>query len=179
MRDDFLPAVQWHVARLSIIASAARNQGAPGVVSAARCFVADLPLHPFGTKLEPAFVNALEGSTEQLRRALPRGAKRWGVARKLLNIFLRNALYNHYLNQAYSLDQAEPWFEVPLDSIVAKELRRLLGSTPLTKWRGVQHVTPTVSRQYQQAIRQLAADKGIAPIHLDTYWWGGSRQPVV
>jgi hypothetical protein len=179
MRDDFLPAVQWHVARLSIIASAARGQGVAGVVEAARSYVATLPLAPFGADSERAFQQHLDDATAQLRRRLPHGARSWGVSRKLLNIFLRNALYNGYLNQAYRLHNAETWFEVPLDSLVAKELERRYLPARLTPWKGVKHATPKLSREYQQAIRRLAQSEGIAPVHLDTYWWGGSRQAVV
>jgi len=41
------------------------------------------------------------------------------MARKLLNIYLRNALYSTYLREAFELDTAEHLYEVPLDSIVA------------------------------------------------------------
>lgn len=43
-----------------------------------------------------------------------------------MNIFLRDCFYNAYLRDAYGLAVAEPWFEVPLDSVVAEGLKKNL-----------------------------------------------------
>ncbi len=118
---DFLPAVQWHVARLSVGASAARGQRAPGLVDAARSYLAEMPLGGFGVASEIKFREHLDKKTEDLMRVLPRRGRSWGMARKLLNIFLRNALYDFYLRTAWKLHRSEYWLEVPLDGIVAKK----------------------------------------------------------
>lgn len=189
MRPDFLAAVQWHVSRLSVGASAARGQGAPGLVDAARTFLAEMPLQRFGVEREMRFRSHLDALTEELKGSLPRKGRNWGIARKLLNIFLRNALYDKYLSAAWKLDRSEQWLEVPLDRIVADKLRQyvpveLPDRTPLSRWLGVKHLKPAFSEGYQDAIRELAAKKGVAPVHMDIYWWspsrtgGSSRTPI-
>jgi hypothetical protein len=181
MREDFLPAVQWHVARLSVGASAARGQRAPGLVDAARAYLATMPLGGFGVISELEFRDQLDDKSDDLMRELPRRGRSWGIARKLLNIFLRNSLYDFYLRTAWNLDRSEYWFEVPLDSIVAKQLRsdleRVFPERPsVSRWPGVKYVTRPISDEYQRAIRDLAADMKIAPIHKDIYWWSGPRE---
>jgi hypothetical protein len=98
------------------------------------------------------------------------------VARKLLNIFLRDASYTTYLKDAYSLDLGEHNYELPLDSITAKRLRAEASEGALPRWRGVKHLTPEESDILQAAAATIAASRGIARIHLDAYWWGNRRR---
>src|SRR5438309_2039564 len=118
MDRDFIRHIHIYVARYSVSASAVRGQRAPGLVAAARKYLAEVPLRTFALRSHSRFLRNLDTHTEQLRGALPHGARAWGVARKVLNIFLRNALYTGYLRERYHLDVAEEWYEVPLDSIV-------------------------------------------------------------
>lgn len=165
--------IQTYIARASVTASAARGQGASGVVESAREFLGTLSLRGFGTRDERAFQRALGRQTIHLAQALPARGRSWGVARKLLNIFLRNALYTSYLRDAYGLGAAERWFEVPLDGVIARRVRSEMPGSALPRWRGVRHVTPELSREYQEVCRQLAKRRGLAPVHLDAVFWGG------
>jgi hypothetical protein len=176
MDPDFIEHIRIYTARYSVSASATRGQRTPGLVDAARGRLARVPLRLFGVASERKFRTALNRETELLRLALPRSARRWGVARKLLNIYLRNALYTSYLQDAYQLGAAEGWYEIPLDAIVAKQLRFEVGGLP--RWPGVKHLTPGVSALYQLAARAVAARHGVAPVHLDAKWWGGPRMPA-
>lgn len=169
-QEQFLAALQHHAARAAIGASPARSQGAPGVVVAAREFAANLPLRQFGTSTPRQFVQALERATEELRLALPRGARNWGTARKLLNIFLRDCFYTSYLAKANRLTRAEHLFEIPLDSITPKALRSRCQF--LDPWPGVKYLDPSTSAQYQGAASGIARGQGIARVHLDAYFWG-------
>jgi hypothetical protein len=119
----------------------------------------------FGTADGRLFARRLEAATRQLQAALPRRAASWGVARKLLNIFLRDCLYNTYLTKAYGLKRAERYFEVPLDSITAGHLRDKVPELP--RWRGVKYLTPEVSAAYQTAAQFIADRRDIARVHLD------------
>jgi len=139
-------------------------------VKSARDFVSTLKLQPFGTQDRRLFARRLEAATSQLQGTLPRGASSWGLARKLLNIFLRDCLYNTYLRRAHKLRKAEQYFEVPLDSIIAKRLRKEASKLP--RWVGVKYLTPDVSAAYQTAARLVGKQRGIARVHLDAYWWG-------
>lgn len=177
MNERTIRDIRRYVARYSVTASAARGQRAPGLVGVARSYFADVPLRSFAVSSESRFRRNLNKHTERLRAELPPGGRSWGMSRKLLNIFLRNALYTGYLCKRYHLDGAEDWYEIPLDSIVAKRLRKEAKPRELPRWRGVKHLTPATSELYQAVARRTAERLGVAPIHLDAVWWGGSRAP--
>lgn len=172
----FLNAVQTRAARIAASSSATRNQG-EGVVASAREFLSGLPLGEFAECDHGSFEAWLNASTEQLASALPAGSRSWGLARKLLNIFLRDALYTSYLAEAYSLRKVEHLLEVPLDSISAGRIREYRGASEVPRWRGVKYNTPAVSAAYQKVASEMAVSIGIARVHLDTYWWGGRAEP--
>lgn len=167
----FVQAVQSRAARISVGASATRGNGA-GVVVAGRLFLARLPLIDFATRRPDVFHQRLDTATGKLSASLPAGARSWGLARKLLNIFLRDALYTTYLADAFKLQEAEALFEIPLDSITAGHLQKAAGGRTLPRWSGVKYLTPEVSNSYQAFAAQLAVTKAIARVHLDTHWWG-------
>lgn len=96
----------------------------------------------------------------------------WGLARKLLNIFLRDTLYTVYLRDHFHLDRAEAFYELPLDSITARCLRRAMPSDRLPRWKSVRRLTKEASDRTQAAASRVAASRGITRVHLDAYWWG-------
>jgi hypothetical protein len=121
-KSAFLRTVQSRTARVAIGASAVRGRGNAGTVAASRTFLRSLPLQRFAVRNARKFAQALDRTTNDLRTALPRTAQHWGLARKILNIFLRDCLYTTYLAEAYRLQRAEPLLELPLDSITAGQL---------------------------------------------------------
>ena len=165
----FLRIVQHRAARVAITASATRGQGA-GVVVSARDFCCRLNLARFGTADERVFARRLNATTNQLMECLPKHATNWGLARKLLNIFLRDCLYTSYLAKAPRLAKAERLLEIPLDSITSKRIHEAVPS--LQRWPGVKHLDPATSRAYQVASLTIAKRHGVARAHLDAYWWG-------
>lgn len=166
----FLKMIQHRTARVAITASATRRQGADGVVRCARDFVVSLKLAPFGTRDQRAFTRQLDAATRRLRACLPRRVATWGLARKLLNIFLRDSLYTSYLAKEHGLAAAERFLEIPLDSITAKRIRKEVPELP--RWPGVKHLDPDRSAAYQAAALFIARQHGVARVHLDAYWWG-------
>src|SRR5262249_47184715 len=96
-KKDFLAAIQARTARVSIGASTARGRGNKGAVMAARSFLCTLNLREFGITKASTFAARLNRTTWRLAAALPRRCQRWGLARKFLNIFLRDCLYTKYL----------------------------------------------------------------------------------
>ena len=64
-----------------------------------REFVSGMPLKPFGTEDERIFRKQLESATNALQAEMP--GHEWGWARKSLNVFLRDCLYNFYLRRQY------------------------------------------------------------------------------
>jgi hypothetical protein len=173
--DPFLRIVQSRAARIAIGASTVRGRGNTGTVAACRSFLRHLDLAPFGSADGAAFALALNRSTEALQATLPRSAQHWGIARKALNIFLRDALYTTYLDTAYQLRKAESLFEIPLDSITAIQLKRAAGRATLPPWPGVKHLTPSLSAQFQKAAAVEAGKRGLARVHLDAIWWSVGR----
>ena len=169
--SEFLRAAQVRTARIAASGSATRRQG-PGAARAARRFLATVELRRFGVPSAATFRQHLDKATGRLVGALPRTARSWGLARKLLNIFLRDALYTTYLCKRFGLRTAEKFFEIPLDSITSRQLRAAAGRGALPRWTGVKHLRPDVSKQYQLHAALLAEKDGLARVHLDTYWWG-------
>jgi hypothetical protein len=170
MTPQLLELLQRRLAETAIGASTLRNQGNSGVVARARRHLGTVDLRRFAVKRDTSFHAALNDQTEALRRAFPSRAKHWGTARKALNIFLRDALYNRYLSQHYGLEALESWLEVPLDRDVADGIAQsYIGRLP--RWPGVKHLRPPASSVFQQAAQQIATAAGIARVHLDIYWW--------
>lgn len=164
-----------HTAEVAIGASTLRNQGAPGVVLAARLFLKELNLDSFRTSTEQQFRARLNTATKRLRDRLPRKARNWGAARKAINIFLRDALYNHYLRSRYRLDHIEGWLEVPLDRNVAMGLCAEPEGDSLPRWKTIKELTSKPSRQYQAVADKVAQRKRTQRVHLDLYYWRRSQ----
>ena len=103
--------------------------------------------------------------------ALPRRERHWGLARKALNLFLRECLYNAYLRRAYHLSRAEAYLELPMDSFTVRGVRRKSSNQSLPRWLGVRKLTAEASEKYQERASRLAAEEGLARVHLDVYYW--------
>jgi len=174
-KKDFLAAIQSRTARVSIGASAARGRGNKGAVTRARSYLGQLDLTLFAVRNRTAFKAQLDRATVGLMSALPRKARRWGLARKFLNIFLRDCFYTTYLARVYHLDRAEKLFELPLDSITAKELRRAAGRGHLPRWLGVRKLNKETSARYQAVALEEAKYEKVARVHLDSKYWSANR----
>src|SRR5436309_5214870 len=146
--EEVLAALQFHIARASLGPSSMRGAGSTGVVGAGRTFLGDLDLGRFSTSNERRFQMELDRATDGLLDAFPRRARHWGLARKGLNIFLRECLYTVYLRDAYNLGISEVFFEVPLDSFTGQALYQA-SQHKLPRWRTVRGLEKEVSDAYQ------------------------------
>jgi hypothetical protein len=174
-KKTLLRAIQSRAARVSVGASTVRGAGNKGVAAACREFLAQMDLRPFGTNSRVRFSQALDEQTEALRLALPYRVRKWGLARKVLNIFLRDSLYTSYLADAYRLSRAEHLMELPLEPITVKALKAEGERGALPRWSGVKALTPSDSQIYQAAAAEWAAAHGYARVHLDSIWWSLGR----
>jgi len=165
-----LGLIQDRTAHSSVDAATLRNQGGPGVLAATRARLARIDLSGFTAGSGAAFAARLNAETGRLRRAMPGGAGPWGAARKALNLFLRDVLYQRLLCEGYRLRRLEPWLEIPLDSIVAAAIQREASSAGIPRWPGLKHLTPEISAVYQSAAGKVARTHATARIHLDIFW---------
>ncbi len=163
--------IQSFVASESISASTLRSQGAKGVVASARHYLAGLDLRLFAVSNRTDFARQLDKCTSSLQRRFPAGARNWGAARKAMNVFLRNSYYNQFLCSRFNLHLAVAFYEVPLDSIVASELRKLDKGKVLPKWQGIKYLHKHTNAVYQSFLGQLAVQFAIDRVHLDVILW--------
>lgn len=166
-----IASIRRYIAFGSVGASTVRGLRKKGVVAAARNALAQVRLEHFATNSDTRFRNSLDAETERVRRALPNETQFWGVARKVLNIFLRGSLYNTYLNAHYKLSPAERCFEIPLDSLSASGIRRETLVRPRPRWVGVKHVTPAINDVFQALAAEIAAARQTVRVHLDAVFW--------
>lgn len=172
MNREFIIILQKRTGQLAIGRSTLRNQGAPGVIGIARSFLQNIELSELRTvSTNIDFLEFLENKTVELAESFPEGARgNWGAARKTLNIFLRDCLYNAYLSKEYSIERLRGWLEIPLDGDVARNLYALHRSS-LPKWPNIRRLTPKVSSLYQERAAEEAQNFCISRVDLDIFYW--------
>ena len=171
---NFIPILQRKVAVTAVGPSALRSQG-KGVLGATHEFLAAMSITRIPKSSKWRFRKWLDRQTEFLLDELPIKGRPWGSARKALNLFLRDALYNQYLNRKFKLRNIEPWLEVPLDSAVAHGLKVEAGRAALPQWPGLKNLTSDVSDEFQNFASDLARKRKMERVHLDMYLWLENR----
>lgn len=171
--SDFLSRMREVIAITAIGPSALRNQGVEGFIDCVRRFLGKLDLEIFVQNDETLFQRQLDQQTQNLLDIL--GVDYWGTARKGLNLFLRDVLYNRYLCERFNFQLIEPWLEIPLDSAVARGLRTRSARGLLPSWPGLKRLTKGQSDLYQNFAQSLASKAKIARVHLDVYLWLENR----
>jgi hypothetical protein len=118
----------------------------------------------------------LDAHTRQLQKKLGGRPDQWGVARKAMNLFMRQCLYNTYLSRKFRLARFQKQMEIPLDRRVAhglgKDARKR--KLKLPPWRGLIGLDEDgeTSRKFQDYAKDLAPRKGLpARVFLDNYLW--------
>jgi hypothetical protein len=149
--------------------------GPSGTISSAKVFFSKFDIRFIKSRSEAIFLQKLDHSTNDLMEFLPVGGRHWGSSRKFLNIFLRNCLYNKYLNEHYGLQGLENWLEVPLDSHVGKGLKLEREGISLPAWKTVVGLIPEQSGMYQDVASKVASRRKVAKVHLDVLYWRGAH----
>ena len=171
---DFITTLQRKVAFTAVGPSALRGQG-KGVLRTSQDFFAQMSLARVPKSSAKRYQLWLDRQTESLLNSLPIKNRPWGAARKAINLFLRDALYNKYLSKQFKLQSIETWLEVPLDSAVAKGLKLHSDRGELPRWPGLKNLKPNISECFQVFASKQATLKGIARVHLDMYLWLDNR----
>lgn len=161
---------QW-VAYTSVGPSTVRGQRSPGLVTKLRQLLAEVDLNEFSGCDPSDFDDLLNHQTATVKRRMPTGVRHWGIARKVLNIFLRGATYNCYLREMYRLARLEGSLELPLDSLTIKGLKSRSPKRSLPRWHGVKHLEKDDSDRFQLRASEIASEHGVSRVHLDIYLW--------
>jgi hypothetical protein len=138
-----------------------------GTTKAARSSLRRTRLYTLPTTSRSSFVAWLDQQTRRIAKSLPEPS--WGVARKVLNIFIRSCVYDAPIRAHFHLAAVESWLEVPLDQGVGAGIRACSGED-LPRFAN-KHLTPSVNAGYQAAARRIARRAGTKPIHLESCWW--------
>ncbi|MEQ9099971.1 MAG: hypothetical protein RIF36_00380 [Imperialibacter sp.] len=181
---QFHHAVQHRIAQTAVGAAALRNQGARGIVKSCRDYFEQIDLGKFFEAMPNAadYQRFLDAQTNQLLAEFPVTVRTsWGVARKALNLFFRDVVYNKYFAEKYQLPDSLPEnhvalanLEVPLDRDVALGIKRCY-KRQLPPWYSIKSLTPDFSKELQQKANELAHQKGIARVHLDLVFWRSKK----
>ena len=169
--NDLVTQMQTYVAHTSVGASTVRGQKAPGLVAKLRELLAEVDLKKFGKTNDAKFGELLDIETAAIQRRMPPGTRHWGIARKVLNIFLRDSFYNFYLRQFFSLEPLEGVLEIPLDSLTVTGIKARSPKRSLPRWKGVKHLTKEASELIQKRAQEIASERGTSRVHLDIYFW--------
>lgn len=146
--------------------------GSSGLVAAGRTFISNnlqfSTLKEIGLHEYQDFLNGITQSMQREIGQLVRGDG-WGPARKLLNIFIRDAFYDHYLRPAFGLQRFEAKLEIPLDGMVGRRLCDLDPALP--KWGRVIGLNPRESSLFQASAGSIADKMNTFRVHLDIIYW--------
>jgi hypothetical protein len=148
--DQFIARLKNRLAQAAVGPSTLRGKGTGGVAAAARRSLAAIDLTSVVVEERAAFRAQLREITKSIKAALPESGRAWGRARKVVNIFLRDVVYNADLRDHYGLRRVRAWLEVPLDSHIAKGLRDEPEGAGLPRWPRIKYLTPKVSKAYQR-----------------------------
>lgn len=169
-QPTFLEALQAKVARVTITSSSMRGPGCGEAIKVARKYTAGLKLQRFSSRTRIGFISELDDATDELLASMPRAIRSWGLARKGLNIFLKECLYSSYLRSSSRIDRSERYLELPLDSYTGKALNKIEKSLP--RWDTVRRLNPDLSQSFQEAASCEGERRKLARVHLDVFWWG-------
>lgn len=152
--------------------------GPPGLVKCVRRFFKQIDLAAVSRAGRSGYQHTLDELTRQLCGLMPGDDPIWGPARKFLNLFLRDVVYDHYLRRAYRLRQLEKVLELPLDSNVGHRLREEKEGRHLPRWHSVKHLSREESAEFQAVAARVAKRMGIRRIHLDLIYWRGKPKAM-
>jgi hypothetical protein len=107
MDQEFLKDVQNFIAN-SFTASIIQKMAARGALKRIQGFLKGIDLAQISESDPAQYGIILDSLTQELMQAQAASdRKKWGMGRKCLNLFFRDALYNFYLRSAYNLQKFE------------------------------------------------------------------------
>jgi hypothetical protein len=175
--------MQKRVANISVGASTVRGQPSR-TVEKAREYLQKIDLKDFiKVNGEDQFIEALDKHTINLQKELEELSSRanehpsWGLARKVLNIFLFQAADSILLKgNGYDFDKIIFYLEVPLDNPNGKKLEGFAkdDGENLVWPKKIKLLDYKTSKAFQDYAKKYATrEKHCARCYLDLYWWRG------
>ena len=161
-------------AKIVINASSMRNQGKPGMILKIRKHLVDsIDISKLGSLEEKTFNKFIEAHTDNLVKFCKDKEIEWGTARKAINLFLMDIVYNKYLNEFYSLEKIHNLLEIPLDNKVSKRLKKVAKEkdSVLPVWGGICNIDKNEYIEFQKFALEIAKDKKMNRVDLDIYFW--------
>lgn len=168
-RPSLHRAIHLRCARLAVSSSTVRGREA-GLADDLRSALSHVRLSSFGVSGQKRFLAALDRWTERIQEAVGLGRCSWGLARKCLNIFLRDCYYNAFLKFEFGSKVSPDWFEVPLDSISGRRLHELEPEIA-PAWRKIGDIDAESNQRFQAAALQVSRKWNLDRVHLDTHFW--------
>ena len=199
-KEKRLKLIHHYIANIAVGPSTLRNH-VPGVVDAARNFLAMLDLNKLKKKSVREYRKWLDKKTEKMMKTFPDGAKDdWGGARKVLNVFMKEAYFNKELESECNLFRLRDVLETPLDSIAAKRIRKY-GKQKGIEWAcklcseddrescnkrklrcrksafpGIKNLKSYQSSGYQNVATEFALDMDLPRAEIDIILWGATDE---
>lgn len=182
---EFHKLLHRRISQVSIGASAIRKQGSGGLIKILRdYFLDEIDLEEFKMVLknEKKYKLFLDKHTLIILEKFPENAKSWGAARKGINLFLREIVYNRFFSNIFSLsndfiefNEMIKFMEVPLDKEVAFGLiHDSKGKLPI--WKTIKGLTPEISELFQKEALAISKSENIARVNLDLKYWRSPKQ---
>lgn len=168
--EEFLRKVQKHLSWTSVTPTTLRGMLEIGQRKKVCLALSGLPLGEIRTLPPEGYADLLDKWTDVV---VKESGAPWGAARKGLNIFLRDALYNFYLREHSEILKHQEQMEIPLDGIIMKKLRDSCGDLERT---AVKSLRPKLSARYQKVASDVAKLRNIARVHLDLDWWADQER---
>jgi len=173
----FLVAVQKFTAIQAVSASTVRGQR-KGTLKKIHAYLGRLRLDRLAGMNGADYARWLDAKTGDLQKKLRGRNKRWGLARKAMNLFMRQCLYNTYLSRKFRLRGVQQHMEIPLDSKVARGLKEHAGRGKLPPWPGLiglkskKNREDEVYRKFQVHAKEYASRERLpGRVFLDNYLW--------
>lgn len=165
------------IGRTSIHSARARGAPPARTLDETHRFLASIDMWRLHARSHREFSTLLDVLTAELVKAMPKGRggyPAWGLARKGLNLFLRDAVGDRRLSARYGIERIIPWLELPLDSHTMNSLRGYDPTLPPTP--AIKRLTPDTSAAYQASASRLATASGLdARVDLDVLLWNNAR----
>lgn len=168
----FKNKLQERIAYLAISRSSLRNQGESGIIAKSRTFSAKLNLNVFAKNWNNlTYSGYLDVKSETLSKNFRN--KKFGAARKALNLFFRDVVYNTFLVKEYKIKitfKHLKQLEIPLDSYTTKEIFKKF---PFLKkwWGGIIYLNKEINDWFQEAASRIAVKQNLPKVHLDVFYW--------